>query len=47
MESDSSKRIDLISLAKGDFDEAQKNKDKLEQLQRDDAKKREEYENKK
>ena len=47
LESDSSKRIDLISLAKGDFDEAQQNKDKLEQLQRDDAKKREEYENKK
>ena len=45
LESDSSKRIDLIALAKGDYDEAQKNKEKLEQLQREDAKKREDYEN--
>ena len=41
LESDSTKREDLIALAKGDYDEAQKNKEKLEQIQRDDAKKRE------
>ena len=41
LESDSTKRLDLIALAKGDFDEAQKNKEKLEQIQRDDAKNRE------
>ena len=39
--SDSTKRDDLISLVKGDLDEAQSNKEKLEQLQRDDQKKRE------
>jgi len=38
---DSTKREDLISLIKGDLDEAQANKEKLEQLQRDDQKKRE------
>ena len=44
LESDSTKRKDLIALAKGDYDEAQKNKEQLEQIQRDDAKKRESYE---
>ena len=39
--SDSTKREDLISLIKGDIDEAQVNKEKLEQIQRDDQKKRE------
>ena len=39
--SDSTKRIDLISLIKGNLDEAQENKEKLEQIQRDDQKKRE------
>ena len=41
--SDSSKREDLIALAKGDFDDAQDKKGKLEQLQRDDQKKRDDY----
>jgi hypothetical protein len=41
LESDSSKRLDLIALAKGDYDEAQKNKEKYEQIQREDAKRRE------
>ncbi len=41
LESDSSKRKDLIALTKGDYDEAQKYKDQYEQIQRDDAKKRE------
>ena len=40
--SDSTKREDLISLIDGKLDEAQTNKEKLEQLQRDDQKKREE-----
>ena len=39
--SDSNNREDLISLIKGDLDEAQTNKEKLEQIQRDDQKKRE------
>jgi hypothetical protein len=41
LESDYTKRLDLIALAKGDYDEAQKNKEKLEQIQRDDEKNRE------
>ena len=41
MESDSTKRPDLISLIKGDYDEAQQNKEKLEKIQREDAKHRE------
>ena len=41
MESDSTKRLDLIDLIKEDYDGAQKNKEKLEKLQRDDAKLRE------
>lgn len=41
--SDSSKREDLIALAKGDFDDAQNKKEKLEQQQRDDQKKRDDY----
>ena len=41
--SDSTKREDLIALAKGDIDDAQEKKGKLEQLQRDDQKKREDY----
>jgi len=41
--SDSTKREDLISLIKGDLEEAQNNKEKLEQLQRDDQKKREAF----
>ena len=41
LESDSTKRLDLIDLIKGDYDGAQKNKEKLEELQREDAKKRE------
>jgi hypothetical protein len=45
LESDSSKRLDLIALAKGDYDEAQKNKEKYEQIQREDAKRRENNEN--
>ena len=44
--SDSTKREDLIALAKGDLDDAQAKKEKLEQLQRDDLKRREEYLNK-
>ena len=40
--SDSTKREDLICLLKNDLDGAQTNKEKLEQLQRDDQKKREE-----
>ena len=39
--SDSTKRDDLNSLIKGDLDEAQTNKEKLEQIQREDQKKRE------
>jgi hypothetical protein len=45
LESDSSKRLELIALAKGDYDEAQKNKEKYEQIQREDAKRRENNEN--
>ena len=45
--SDSSKREDLIALAKGDFDDAQNKKEKLEQLQREDQKKRDDYAKKK
>ena len=41
--SDSTKREDLIALAKGDIDDAQEKKGKLEQLQREDQKKREDY----
>jgi len=41
--SDSTKREDLIALSKGDLEESQKYKEKLEQLQRDDQKKREDY----
>ena len=41
LESDSSKRLDLIAVAKGDYQEAQKHKEKYEQIQRDDAKRRE------
>ena len=41
--SDSTKRLDLIALVKGDLDEAQYQKEKLEQLQREDHKKRENY----
>ena len=41
LESDSTKRLDLIDLIKEDYDGAQKNKEKLEQLQRDDSKLRE------
>ena len=37
--SDSTKREDLISLLNGNIDEAQANKEKLEQIQRDDQKK--------
>ena len=44
LESDSTKRLDLIDLIKEDYDGAQKNKEKLEQLQRDDAKLREKNE---
>ena len=40
--SDSTKREDLISLLNGNIDEAQANKEKLEQIQREDQKKREE-----
>ncbi len=39
--SDSTKREDLISLKNKNFEEAQINKEKLEQIQRDDQKKRE------
>lgn len=39
--SDSTKREDLEALVKGNLDEAQEKKEKLEQLQRDDQKKRE------
>lgn len=45
LESDSSKRKDLIALAKEDFDEAQKQKEQLEQLQRNDNKLREKNDN--
>ena len=41
--SDSTKRLDLIALVKGDLVEAQYQKEKLEQLQREDLKKRENY----
>ena len=41
--SDSTKREDLIALAKGDLDDAQSKKEKLEQIQRDDLKRREDY----
>ena len=41
--SDSTKREDLIALVKGDLDDAQNKKEKLEQLQREDLKKRENY----
>ena len=40
LESDSTKRLDLIDLIKGDYDGAQKNKEILEQIQREDEKKR-------
>ena len=46
MESDCTKRPDLIALKKEDYDEAQKNKDKLENIQRNDAKLREKNEKK-
>ena len=39
--SDSTKREDLIALIKGDLDESQAKKEKLEQIQRDDLKLRE------
>ena len=41
--SDSTKREDLIALVKGDLDDAQNKKEQLEQLQREDLKKRENY----
>ena len=41
--SDSTKREDLIALIKGDLDESQTKKEKLEQIQRDDLKLRENY----
>ena len=44
--SDSTKREDLIALIKGDLDESQNQKEKLEQIQRDDLKLRENYEKK-
>ena len=44
--SDSTKRTDLIALIKGDLDESQNQKEKLEQIQRDDLKLRENYEKK-
>ena len=39
----STKREDLIALVKGDLDDAQNKKEQLEQLQREDLKKRENY----
>ena len=45
--SDSTKREDLNYLVKGDLEKAQNSKVKLEQLQRDDQKKRDDYEKKK
>ena len=44
--SDSTKREDLIALEKGNLDEAQEKKEKLEQSQRDDLQLRENYSNK-
>ena len=41
MPSDSTKREDLEALVKGNLEEAQEKKEKLEQLQREDQKKRE------
>ena len=45
--SDSTKREDLNSLLNGKIDEAQTNKEKMEQIQREDQKKREAYYNEK
>ena len=45
--SDSSKRGDLAALSKGDIEEAQKQKNNIEQLQRKDQIEREKYYKKK
>ena len=47
LESDSSKRKDLVALSKGDIDEAQKQKNIIEQTQRNDQALREKYYKKK
>ena len=44
--SDSTKREDLIAVLKGDIDTAQKEKERLEDVQRQDQKKRDEYKKK-
>ena len=47
LDSDSTKRVDLLDIQMGDFDSAQKNKDKIENIQRNDQKLRESNKNKK